>query len=61
MHGYRVTCVEHKDHEDVGAPPSLKGVDDGPNDPDVSGILHADIAGNDLVLSEGHVLRVHLG
>ena len=29
--------------------------------PDVAGILHADIAGNDLVLSEGHVLRVHLG
>ena len=61
MHGDQVPCVEHRDHEDVAAHPSLEGVGDDPNVPDVDGVFHAGLEGDDLVLSEGHVLVVPPG
>ena len=39
--------------------PILEGVGDDPHGPDVNGVLHAGLEGNNLVLSEGYVLREH--
>ena len=39
--------------------PSLEDVGDDPDGPDVDDALHAGLDGDYLVLSKGHVLRVH--
>ena len=56
--GDQVPCIEQRDCEDVGAPPSPEGIGNDPDGPDVHGILHAGLEGNNLVLNEDRVLRV---